>query len=75
MQGNFWGACFWRETGKAPPTFASLGHLPTYVRRLFAAKGRQKGSSLCGELAELARPEGLCSIRGVLGRDKSLPYM
>jgi len=45
------------------------------VRRLFAAKGRQKGSSLCGELAELARPEGLCGIRGVPGRDKSLSYM
>ena len=47
-------------TGKAPPVIASLDHLPTAWGGLFAAAGRQKGSSQCGELAEPARPEGLC---------------
>ena len=46
--------------GKAPPVIASLDHLPTAWGGLFAAAGRQKGSSQCGELAEPARPEGLC---------------
>ena len=47
-------------TGKAPPVIASLDHLPTAWGGLFAAAGRQKSSSQCGELAEPARPEGLC---------------
>ena len=47
-------------TGKAPPVITSLDHLPTAWGGLFAAAGRQKGSSQCGEVAEPAKPEGLC---------------
>ena len=47
------------ERQKAPPAFALLGHLPTSGGGFLAGKARAKGAPLCGELAELARPEGL----------------
>ena len=48
--------------GRALPVIASLDHLPCEGEVLCAGSARGKGSSRSGELAELARPEGLLPL-------------
>ena len=50
-----------RRTGKAPPVIAALDHLPC-EGRLSRGRSPRKKAPLTGELAEPARPEGLCPL-------------
>ena len=55
------GCLLLRRTGKAPPVIAALDHLPC-KGRLSRGQGPRKKAPLTGELAEPARPEGLCNL-------------
>ena len=59
--------------GKSPSDFASLVTSPLREEAFPRAKPAQKGSSLCGELAELARPEGLSHLAASVRPHKKLP--
>ena len=49
-----------REGSKAPLALALPGQLPTLWGALFGRQGRPRKPPLTGEVAEPARPEGLC---------------
>ena len=59
--------------GKSPSDFASLVTSPLREEAFSRAKPAQKGSSLCGELAELARPEGLSHLAASVRPHKNCP--
>ena len=59
--------------GKSPSDFASLVTSPLREEAFSRAKPAQKGSSLCGELAELARPEGLSRLAASVRPHKNCP--
>ena len=59
--------------GKSPSDFASLVTSPLREEAFPRAKPAQKGSSLCGELAELARPEGLSHLAASVRPHKNCP--
>ena len=56
-----WAVCT-TANGQSPSDFASLVISPLREEAFSRAKPAQKGSSLCGELAEPARPEGLFGL-------------
>ena len=51
--------------GKAPPASLHSATSPLREEAFSRAKPAHRGSSLCGELAEPARPEGLCRAAAV----------
>ena len=59
--------------GKSPSDFASLVTSPLREEAFSRAKPAQKGSSLRGELAELARPEGLSHLAASVRPHKNCP--
>ena len=54
-----------RAGGKAPPASLHSATSPLREEAFSRAKPAHRGSSLCGELAEPARPEGLCRAAAV----------